>query len=255
LNFGDTLRQAQTLNQLWHTYDLSGDSDKAFYYYTQAYNKNPEDIQVEKAKWYFEDIVDKVEDKTLKSEVYFNLSTIALYSNPNVLEGTEESSLYAEKTIKENPDYPFWYLARARIFIFLWVNLAGAESDLDKSLELYENFSDAYEWKWKLAQSRNNHNKAIEYFQKSSDLLSDNITLMKSELPYLQSHLHYLTAYSYAILQNKEETLKNLKIFLEKPDILSIELFFKEIDNNQWVFWFLSGDVYFDELINKIPKK
>lgn len=251
------------LNQIWHLYDLKWDLEKAYSFYYKSYfiyKLNSENLinlwryfvrknNFELAKTYFESAINLSNNNLLKSEIYYNLSSISLYSN---IENKLNISLdYANKSIEYNKNSPLWYLWKARIFILKWENLNEAENIFKKSIEIYPDFSTAYEWLWILEQWRWFYNKSVTYFLKSIETIPNDIILMDNERNNNLARVNYLLSVSLALWKNKEMAIKHLnQMFILKDDI-SLAMFINEINKKDyWNFSYMKWYEEFEKIVS-----
>ncbi len=209
LLYWNNIAQAQTLNQIGHVYDLQWNLDEAYRYYTRAYSADWENIQVntnlgrvytrnwdlEKAKKYFEYVADNTDNKVFKSEVYFNLSTLAFYSSWSL----DDSLDFAKKSISENPDYPLAYIWLARGLIQKWEASLDVKESLDKAIQLYPDLATAHKYLWIYYYINEDFDNAIASFNKYAESAKTDITLMENQRLEHYVHAQYDLARSYAL--------------------------------------------------------
>ena len=225
LLYGGKIWEAQSLNQIGHVYDLQGNLDEAYRYYTRAYNSNSSNLQINlnlgraytrkielsKAQKYFEYVVDNTENKILKSEIYFNLSTLSFYSSW----GLDDSLEFAQKSIKENPDYPFGYTGVARVLLEQWEASIDTKEHIDKALELYWDFSMAYRLLWIYYYMNNDFENSILSFSQYSETAQNDITLMASERSIHDAEAQYFKVRAYAQQSDADNSMKILQDLVE----------------------------------------
>ncbi len=259
----DNDTKSRTYNQIWHVYDLDWNLDKASEFYNKAMEADRWNISAvlnfarmlvrkwesEKAVEYFERVANETEDVYAKAEVYFDLSSLYMYMKGDSEKNIQKSIDYAQKAVDTNWKYPLGYIWVARVLIISESNLDHAERSLQEALKLNPELSLAYEWLWMLEQGKWNFDKSIEYFNKTIEMLSDDITLMRGEIDQDKSRLYYLTAVSYAFDENKEKALENLKIAFDYPNLYTLTLFKSEIEKeNYGVFAILKWNEEFENL-------
>lgn len=260
--------KAVILNQVGHVHDLSGDLDTAYKFYQQSYevyNQNPENIlnlwryyvrknDLKNAKIYFEKALGFTQVKLLKSEIYYNLSSLYLYDMENQ-KRLEISLSNAEKSIELNPKSPLWYLWKSRVYILKWEKLEEAEALLKKAISLHPNFSTAYEWLGLLQQGKWIYSKSIEYFLTSIEMIPNDIILMNHERKSNTARVNYLLSVSLALWKNKEMALHHLQQMLIIKDDISLSMFISEIKKeNYWVFHELKWTKEFEEIVSVFKK-
>lgn len=260
--------KAVILNQVGHVHDLSGDLDTAYKFYQQSYevyNQNPENIlnlwryyvrknDLKNAKIYFEKALGFTQVKLLKSEIYYNLSSLYLYDMENQ-KRLEISLSNAEKSIELNPKSPLWYLWKSRVYILKWEKLEEAEALLKKAISLHPNFSTAYEWLGLLQQGKWIYSKSIEYFLTSIEMIPNDIILMNHEKNSNLARVNYLLSVSLALWKNKEMAIHHLQqMFIMKDDI-SLSMFIDEIKKEKYgVFHELKWMKGFEEIVSLLKK-
>lgn len=260
--------KAVILNQVGHVHDLSGDLDTAYKFYQQSYevyNQNPENIlnlwryyvrknDLKNAKIYFEKALGFTQVKLLKSEIYYNLSSLYLYDMENQ-KRLEISLSNAEKSIELNPKSPLWYLWKSRVYILKWEKLEEAEALLKKAISLHPNFSTAYEWLGLLQQGKWIYSKSIEYFLTSMEMIPNDIILMNHEKNSNLARVNYLLSVSLALWKNKEMAIHHLQQMLIIKDDISLSMFISEIKKeNYWVFHELKWTKEFEEIVSVFKK-
>jgi len=232
------------LNQIWHVYDLIWDYEKAYSYYYKAcekYKRNYKAVinvwrylvrkwDIEKSIEFFEYWLNTA-DNTLKSEIYFSLSSLELEINwltPNI----EKSIEYAKKSIESYQDYPMWYVALARWYYMLndvQYN-QEIENNLTKSIELNKNNSYAYEIIWLYEYEKNWLDKALEYYKSAINTVNNDNILMndakKQSIYELKSKMLLLTLIHIV----KSDTKNDMKVVENKFFQLP---YWKEFINNQ----------------------
>lgn len=162
---------------------------------------------------------------------------------------------YADKAINLNKNSPLWYLAKARIYILKWEKLEESEKILQKSIDIYNNFSTSYEWLWLLEQWKWNYTKSIEYFLKSIDIIPKDIILMEYEKRNNLARVNYLLSVSLSLWKNKEMSMKHLNNMLIFKDDISLSMFILEIKKDDyWVFNNLKWYKDFEKLVSILKK-
>ncbi|EKD29581.1 MAG: hypothetical protein ACD_78C00350G0003 [uncultured bacterium (gcode 4)] len=179
-------------NQIGHVYDLMGDMNKAYEYYSQAYVLDDKNYHVagnigrhlarigsfEESVPYFEYAI-HTHDLALRSEIYYTLSSIELelgWLRPDI----DKSLLYARASIKSFPDYPMGYVALAR-----WLYMKNdrkydkeIEENLTKSIELNPNGFAAYKYSALYMFDKWDMNAVSVLMSKSNEVLDKDIILM-----------------------------------------------------------------------------
>lgn len=232
------------LNQIWHVYDLKWDYEKAYLYYLKAYEKYKKNYKVvtniwrylakkwdiEKSFKFFEYWLNTA-DYTLKSEIYFSLSTLELQRNWLSV-NIEKSIEYANKSIEYYPEYSMWYVALARWY-YMQNNKtynSSIEKNLTRSLELNKNNSYAYEIIWFYEYEKNWLELALKYFESAISVVNNDNRLMndeKNQLIYeLKSKMLLLTLIDVI----KSDTKNDMKVVENKFFQLP---YWKEFINNQ----------------------
>ncbi len=220
---------AKTLNQVGHVYDLQWDFDTAFLYYKRAYNKNPQDIQaninlgraytqkwdLETAREYFEKIVEGMKNKTIQSEIYFNLSTIAFYSN----EDLDVSINFAQKTIDANPDYPLGDVGVARALLEKWEASLDVKENLDRSISLYSDLAVAHKYLWIYFYINEDFDNAIASFERQSESAWWDITLMWHQRQASIDEWKYFLVRSYAWNSDADNSMRVLMDLVDSWNI------------------------------------
>lgn len=262
--------ESKTENQIWHIYDLDWYIEKAYEHYLKSLNLDKTNTQAKlnlartlsrqqkypEAIKYFEEILSETKDNFLKAEINFNLATIYMYKKWDTAKNYQASINYAQKAIDTNPEYPLWHVWVARILIRLDINLEHAGKLLEESIKLNPNLSSAYEWLWKLKQTEGDFKKSIEYFEKSIEVAKKDITLMRSEANSAKWTLNYYIATSYALLWDKDNTLKYLNEFLKYPNTLPLLFLKKESEEKDyWVFSLLKENEEFENILKGKRKK
>ncbi len=255
-------------NQIWHISQLMWFSQEAYNFYQKAYELNKNNVSINLNIWrslihswdliegkkYFENALSLTDNTFLKSEIYYWLSSIVLNSSDyntttDIYNIFEKSLEYADKSLTSNSNYPLAYVWYARALILLNKDLDIAEDYLNKSIELYPNLSVAYKYLWYLNMNQNNYKDSIVNFNKSLDLLSDDITLMWYERNN-KWELYFQISYSYAKLWDKINSLEYLKNTINAKSKYTNNLLFKELlKENNWVFVILKWNDYFDNLL------
>lgn len=182
-------------NQIWHVYDLKWDIETAYKYYLDAYNtynKNyrasiniarylTRNLNYEEAKIFFGYSLLTI-SKSLKSEIYFSLSSIELelnWLNPDI----DKSIEHAKKAIEFNENYSMWYLALARWYYML--NDSQYDKDiiknLDKSINLNPNWNEAYRYYALYYLDKKDIEKAVSYVDKSKEVIDKDMILMDNQ--------------------------------------------------------------------------
>lgn len=179
-------------NQIGHVYDLMGDIDKAYEYYSQAYKLDDKNYHVagnigrhlarigsfEESVPYFEYAL-HTRDLALRSEIYYTLSSIELELG-GLKPDIDKSLLYARASIKSFPDYPMGYVALAR-----WLYMKNdrkydkeIEENLTKSIELNPNGFAAYKYSALYMFDKWDMNAVSVLMSKSNEVLDKDIILM-----------------------------------------------------------------------------
>lgn len=245
------------LNQIWHVYDLKWKYEIAYSYYFKAYEKYKKNYkaatniwrylakkwEIEKSFKFFEYWLNTA-DNTLKSEIYFSLSTLELERNWLSV-NIEKSIWYANKSIEYYPEYSMWYVALARWFYMqnnkIYNN--SIESNLTRSLELNKNNSYAYEIIWLYEYEKSWLELALKYFESAISVVNNDNRLMndeKNQLIYeLKSKMLLLTLIDVI----KSDTKNDMKVVENKFFQLP---YWKEFITNQlkrknkWLLWNVS---------------
>lgn len=243
------------LNQLWHTYDLSWNLDKAFDFYNKAYllNKNNANSiwnlaryynrmkDYKKSETFLLKLINLTEDLPLKSETYFSLSMLEYYLNWLDVD-IEKSIDYAKKWIEAYPQYYMNYLALAKGYYMKNDKsfFSEIESNIKKAIELNPEWSYSYELDAMYEYEKWNFNKAYELFEFSAKKVDKDMILMDNYREDKKSYIYYKSHIFYQINEFKNQ--ENAPISSDFDRILKIEAWksiLKEQLQRSW-FWILS---------------
>jgi len=210
------------LNQIWHVYDLSGDIEKAYKYYLDAYKIDKTNYHcvaniaryfVKKWKYkesikYFEYWL-KTKNKLLKSEIYFSLSTLQFsfyWLKPDI----EKSIEYAKKSIELNSNYPMWYTALARGYYMLNDSKYDKliEENLKKSIELNPNSSESYRYYGLYYLDKKDKINSLKYIDKSSLVIDYDPILMNNDKKFWHFYNDMLKIYIEVTIDDIEWVYK-----------------------------------------------
>ena len=218
----DVKEKVNVINQIGHIYDLQWDMEKANEYYIKAEKIDPEDIKTLLNRWryefrkfnidssekYFNFILNKTENKKLKSEIYYNLSTIYLQRRD-----IDKAIEYSKKWIEIFSDYPNNHLALWVSYITKWWDdIDKSIGYLNKSIDLYENNSVAYKHLGIYYYIKDDFDKAIKYFKKQVEISKKDILLMSDDKIFSQYSWNYDLARSYAQKWDVDNTIKHLNL-------------------------------------------
>lgn len=254
-------------NQMWHLFDLMWDTQNANIFYKYSYEANSwsvninmniwrsllKDLKFNEALVFFEEALKKTDNNLIKSEIYYNISSIYFYwANPDkdYLLTINKSLEFANKSLEASDKYPLSYLWVARVLILQNKDLTRAEELLNKSIKLYPKLSLSYEYLWFLFQQKNELNKSNINFKLSLDNLKSDITLMASDLPNIQWRLNYYLAYNNSLLLRKDDAINNIQAMINSESKLANIMFIKECKGKDyWTFWILKNEPYFKKLM------
>ncbi len=267
-NIGD-IEKSVVYNQIGHLNQLLWFSEEAYNYYKKAYELNNKNVSINLNIWrilihfwditqwkkYFEYALENTNNSFLKSEIYYWLSSLVLYSDTknttkDLYNTFEESLNYAELSLNQNDKYPLSHVWYARWLILMDKDLETAKKHLDDALNIYPNLSIAHKYLWYLNLNNKKFNQAITSFDKSISSLDEDITLMWYEKSN-KWELFFQIAYSYANLWNKEKALEYIKKTINSQSNYANKLLFSEISKeNNWAFAILVWNDYFDRLLS-----
>lgn len=229
-----------TLNQIWHIYDLKWERDKAYKYYSDAYNLVKQNYRAsiniaryltrtwknDEAKKFFEYSLWTL-SRFLKSEIYFSLSTIELELNgatPDINKSIE----YAKKSIDNNSNSAMAYLALARWYYMLNDSklYKEIEDNLDTSIKLNPNWNEAYRYYALYYLDQKDLEKALYFIEKSNISTDKDMILMEDQR---------------LIIKKINIMLVQISIFLEKINTQWVEknkhLISAIINNNYYKYF------------------
>lgn len=241
------------LNQIWHVYDIMWDRKLWYKYYHKSYDIDNN----HEASWniwrylarnwkykesikYFKKSLD-TNSNSLKSEIYYSLSSIVL--NVNQLNPDIEKSIeYAKESINYNKNYPMWYLWVAR-----WLYMKNDSSlyeeindYLDKSIDLNPNWYEAYYYKWLVEYNFWDFELAVNYMNKWLSVVDNDIILMDNQRELrknkIRSTIMFFTVFE-VLKKDKETDMNYLFNNMNKYYYWDIFVDNELKRNNYWLFW------------------
>ena len=241
-----------TLNQIGHVYDLKWDFDKVFDYYNNAYKLDNKNFQASANLWRFLVRTNKIKesipyfnyalyspDLSLRSELYFTLSSIELELNwlkPDI----DKSIFYAQEWIKSFPDYPMNYVALAR-----WLYMKNdkkyykeIEDNLTKSIQMNPNWYYAYEILALNEYDKGNFKGSIDLFQKALYNIDKDMILMESERKDIQNEITYKAKLLTLVEIAKKDWKISMNILAENFEKVPFWKDFIQLQlkrNNYWI--------------------
>lgn len=223
---GITLEQKATvLNQIWHVYDLEWDSFAANEYYMEAENTwvifgwlllnrwryEYRNWNFDEAERYFIQLLELPMNAFIRSEVYFNLSSI--YLNKQDEESVRQGIEYAKQWIEAQADYPFNHTN-------LWIGyLYAGELDnvlepLQRALQLHPLSVQTAKFLWIYYYTVDDFENAIASFKLQLENADKDITLMKDEREAFRQQAIYDIARSYAWAWDAVNSISYLDMLL-----------------------------------------
>ncbi|MDD2916967.1 MAG: tetratricopeptide repeat protein [Candidatus Gracilibacteria bacterium] len=183
-------------NQIGHVYDLMGDKKSAFQYYDEAYKLDKKNyqavvnigrilVQGGKNKEAIPYLVYALgtTNTTLRSEIFYSLSSVTLGNGIVTKKSIEKSIAYARGAIASFPDYPMGYVALAKGLYMKNDKANDTEIDkvLKRSIELNPNGYEAYRIRALHEFDRGNMTGAINTLKLSATAVDKDVILMKNE--------------------------------------------------------------------------
>ncbi len=261
---------AHTTRQIWHIYALKWDFNKSKDFYEKAYKMNPNDEFLNVSMWslysrlkdynswkkYFENALKLTTNNFWKAEIYYNLSSLTFYLTWMTYTQKVNTSLdYAKKSVESNWDFALWYFALARAQTELW-EYDEWQKNIDKGLELYPNSSDWYKFYGILELKRWNLDKALEYFEKSISLVSNDIWLMWYEKVWRVWEVEFYKSILYSKQKDYDNTTKSILNTIKSWNMQFISQIIFELSYDKfWVYSDLSSNIKFRKFViwlNKI---
>jgi len=252
-------QKIEALNQKWHVLDLQWYLKKANNLYLEAEQLDLDNLKTminrwryeiriwenEKAKIYFDKILNKTEDKYLKSEMYYDLSII--FQQKDDLNNAIKN---AKLGIIENKDYPNNYLSLWALYILQdWDLFDKAPEQLKKAIELYSNSSTAYKNLGIYYYIKDDFDNAIKNFKKQVEVSTEDILLMWNDKKRTQIAWEYDLAKSYALKSDVKSSIKYLKKVLNWDNLSYYYWFIREYSNIKWPFRKINDN---SEFINEV---
>lgn len=247
------------LTQIWHVYDLSWNIQKAYLYYKEAYDLNNNNFKSSFNIWRYLTRVGRFKEakqffkyslltpsKKLKSEIYYSLSSIELELN-GLKPDIDKSLEYAKKSIENNKIYPMWYLALARWYYMLDDKkyYDEIEKNLKASIKLNPNWNEAYKYYWLFYLDSLDLEKALEYIDKSKNVIDNDMILMKDQKNALKYLNDILKIYMWITVNNMDDIYDMYDDENFKPFIL-----FQLKRKNYWIYKDISKNNEFKKVIN-----
>lgn len=256
---------AMIFNQIWHTYDLKWDLKLAYEYYQNAYNLDKDNLEIITNIWrnlvmtnkskeaipYFETVVKKSNNVYLKSEIFYTLASLTLFSSGE--KTIERAFNYANESITLNIENTNGFMIRWKILYYAWVeNYPEAIESLKESIKLYEYNYSAYEILGLINVRLWEKEKALEYFTKSYSVIDKDISLMDNTRSINKSKILYQLSLINSELWNNEKAIENIKEMIKSIDTITALEFWDEIKKkNFWRYSNIKSEWEFLKIINK----
>lgn len=259
----DDNKKAILLNQIWHVYDLMWKIDKAQDYYKKAealwqdlplnllnrwrYEYRSGNFQV--AEKYFNKLITLDINSFMKSEVYFDLSSIYLTKK----DWTDKAIEYANHWVESNSSYPNNYISLWIGYIKKWWDEFDlAKDNLQKAIELYPNSSIAYKRLGVYFYIKDDFDNAIVNFSKQLDVSLNDITLMQDEKENSKNSAIFDLSKCYALKQDIDQSINYLNKLLDWWNENYYSYFLTEMSVRNWAYDKIKLDDKFVKNLQKI---
>lgn len=245
-------------NQIWHIYEKKWEKSKAYQYYNEAYSLNNKNYRASlniarylTRLWKFEEAKNfylyslRTHSKFLQSEIYYSLSTLELlqyWLSPDI----EKSINAAKKSIELNVNNAMWYMALARWLYMLNDSKYDNEiiENLDKSIKLNPNWSEAYRYYALYYLDKKNLIKSISYIEKSKEVIDKDVIIIDDQKKYFKYFSDLYKSYIWSSF-NKLDDVYGFYNKIEYNNIIKIQLNRK----NNWIYLSISHTDDFKNIV------